>query len=85
MPKDRGSEQGHVDGQTEYSLALGIVAAEARSLVARQQAAGPWVGANNMKKCKDFIVVGEGPLLYNMLISFFGTGYCASTKKPSSP
>ena len=30
MPKDRGAEQGDVDGPLECSLALGMVAAEAR-------------------------------------------------------
>ena len=39
MPKDRGAEQGDVDGPLECSLALGMVAAEARLHVAVQQAA----------------------------------------------
>ena len=30
MPKDRGAEQGDVDGPLECSLALGMVAAETR-------------------------------------------------------
>ena len=30
MPKDRGAEQGVVDGPLEFILALGMVAAEAR-------------------------------------------------------
>ena len=34
MPKDRGAEQGDVDGPLECSLALGMVAAEARLHVA---------------------------------------------------
>ena len=34
MPKDRGAEQGDVDGPLECSLALGMVAAEARLCVA---------------------------------------------------
>ena len=33
MPKDRGAEHGDVDGPLECSLALGIVAAEARPRV----------------------------------------------------
>ena len=40
MPKDRGAEQGDVGGPLECSLALGMVAAEARGSVAAQQAAG---------------------------------------------
>ena len=39
-PKDRGAEQGDVDGASECSLALGMVAAETRTRVAAQQAAG---------------------------------------------
>ena len=39
MPKDRGTGQGNVDGLLEFRLALGMVAAEARSRVAAQQAA----------------------------------------------
>ena len=39
-PKDRGAEQGDVDGTLECSLALGMVAAETRTRVAAQQAAG---------------------------------------------
>ena len=39
MPTDRGAEQGNVDGRSECSLALGMVAAEARLRVAEQQAA----------------------------------------------
>ena len=34
MPKDRGAEQGDVDGPSECSLALGMVAAESRGRVA---------------------------------------------------
>ena len=37
MPKDRGAEQGDVDGPLECSLALGMVAAETRGRVAAQQ------------------------------------------------
>ena len=46
MPKDRGAEQGDVDGPLECSFALGMVAAETRMRVAAQQAACtlPWVG-----------------------------------------
>ena len=40
MPKDRGAEQGDVDGLLECSVALGMVAAEARGRVlSRRQAA----------------------------------------------
>ena len=49
MPKDRGAEQGDVAGSLECSLALGMVAAEARGSIAAQQAAGtlPWIGVND--------------------------------------
>ena len=49
MPKDRGAEQGDVDGPLECSLALGMVAAEARRRVAAQQAAGslPCIGVDD--------------------------------------
>ena len=40
MSKDRGAEQGDVDGPIECSLAPGMVAAETRTRVAAQQAAG---------------------------------------------
>ena len=40
MPKDRGAEQGDVDGALEPSLALGLVAAETRGRVAAQPPAG---------------------------------------------
>ena len=39
MPKDRGAEQGNVDGSLECSLALGMLAAETRMRTAAQQAA----------------------------------------------
>ena len=39
MPKDRGTGQRNVDGLLEFRQALGMVAAEARSRVAAQQAA----------------------------------------------
>ena len=44
-PKDRGTEQGDVDGLPECTLAVGMVAAEARSCVATQEAARtlPWI------------------------------------------
>ena len=47
MPKDRGAEQGDVDGPLECSLALGMVAARGR--IAARQAAGtlPWNGVND--------------------------------------
>ena len=49
MPKDRGAEQGDVDGPLECSLALGMVAAETRGRVAAQQASGslPWIGVDD--------------------------------------
>ena len=49
MPKDRGAEQGDVDGPLECSLALGMVAAEARGSIPPRQAAGtlPWIGVND--------------------------------------
>ena len=49
MPKDRGAEQGDVDGPLECSLALGPVAAETRGSIAARQAAGtlPWIGVND--------------------------------------
>ena len=50
MSKDRGAEQGDVDGPLECSLALGMVAAETRGRVLAQQASRslPWIG------CEDF-------------------------------
>ena len=49
MPKDRGAEQGDVDGPLECSLALGMVAAETWRRVAAEQAAGslPWISVND--------------------------------------
>ena len=49
MPKDRGAEQGDVDGPLEFSLALGMVAAEVRLNASAQQAARtlPWIGTDN--------------------------------------
>ena len=49
MPRDRGAEQGDVDGPLECSLALGMMAAEARMCVAVQQAARtfPWIGTHD--------------------------------------
>ena len=48
MPKDRGAEQEDVDGPLESSVALGMVAAQARLHVAIQQAARTpsWIGTN---------------------------------------
>ena len=48
MPKDRGAEQGDVDGPLECSLALGMEAAETRERVAAQQASGTllWIGVD---------------------------------------
>ena len=49
MSKDRGAEQGDVDGLLECSLACGMVAAETRERMAAQQAAGnlPWIGVDD--------------------------------------
>ena len=49
MPKDRGAEQGDVDGPLECSLALGMVAAETRGRAA-QQASGSltWIGVDDL-------------------------------------
>ena len=49
MPKDRGAEQGDVDGTLECSLASGMVAAETRGIVAARQAAGTfsWIGVDD--------------------------------------
>ena len=48
MPKDRGAEQGDVDGPLECSLAFGKVATETRGSTAARQAAGslPWFGVD---------------------------------------
>jgi hypothetical protein len=44
QPKDRGAEQGDVDGPMECSLTLGAVARDTRSAIHRQQRQGqlPW-------------------------------------------
>ena len=49
MPKDRGAEQGEVDGPLEYSSAPGMVATEARLCVAVQQAGRTltWIGTRD--------------------------------------
>ena len=49
MPKDRGAEQGDVDGPLECSLALGMEAAQARGSIAARQAVGtlPWIGVTD--------------------------------------
>ena len=49
IPKDRGAGQGDVDVPLEYTLALGMVAAETRGRVAAQQASGslPWIGVDD--------------------------------------
>ena len=54
MPKDRGVEQGDVDGPLEYSLALGMVAAETRERVAVQHASGslPRIGVDSHSDVK---------------------------------
>ena len=48
-PKDRGAEQGDVDGAWECRSPLGMVAAETRERVAAQQASGslPWIGVDD--------------------------------------
>ena len=52
MPKDRGAEQGDVDGSLGRSLALGMVAAETRGSIVARQAAGtlPWIGVKRPRK-----------------------------------
>ena len=54
MPKDRGAEQGDVDGPLQCSLALGTVAAETRGRVAAQQASGslPWIGVEDPSEAR---------------------------------
>ena len=49
MRKDRGAEQGDVDGPLECSLDLVMVAAEARGPVPALQASGglPWISAGD--------------------------------------
>ena len=49
MPKDRGAEQGDVDGSLECRLALRMVAADTRGSIAARQAAGtlPWIRVND--------------------------------------
>ena len=49
MPKDRGAEQGDVDGPLECSIALGTVDAETCGRVAAKQASGsfPWIGVDD--------------------------------------
>ena len=49
MPKDRGVEQGDVDGPLQSSLALGMVAAETRGSIVARQAGGalPWIGVSD--------------------------------------
>ena len=49
MPKDRGAEQGDVDGLLEGSLALGMVAALTRGSIAARQAAGTflWIAVDD--------------------------------------
>ena len=50
MPKDRGAEQGDVDGPLECSRALRMVAAEARESIAVQQAARTlsWIDTDSL-------------------------------------
>ena len=57
MPKDRGAEEGDVDGLQERSLSLGVVAVETRGRVSAQQAAGnfPRIGVDDpseTQRCK---------------------------------
>ena len=46
MPKDRGAEEGDVDGLLDCSPDIGMVAAETRGSIAARQAVGtfPWIG-----------------------------------------
>ena len=55
-PKDRGGEQGDVEGPSQCSLALGMVATEARLHIAGQQTAGivHWVGASSDDELRRF-------------------------------
>ena len=46
MPKDRGAEQGDVDGPLECSLRLELVATATRGRVAAQ----PWIGVGDPSK-----------------------------------
>ena len=46
MPKDRGAEQGDVDGSLECSQALGMVAAEKRVDAWRRPGSLPWIGVD---------------------------------------
>ena len=50
--KDRGAEQGDVDGPLERSLARVMEAAKAKLHVAGQQVAGtvPWIGTNSREE-----------------------------------
>ena len=50
MPKDRGAEQGDVDGPLESSLAPGMVVAETRGRGVVQQVSGslPWIGFDDL-------------------------------------
>ena len=49
MPKDREAEQRDIDGPLECSLALGMIAAEARGCVAAHQTTGnhSWIGVDD--------------------------------------
>ena len=49
MPKDRGAEQGDVDGLLECSVTSGMVAAETPGRTAARQASGslPWTGVDD--------------------------------------
>ena len=59
-----GAEQGNVDGPLECSVAVGMVAAEARLLEAGQQSAGsvPWFGASSseeVRRCNTSSLVAQ--------------------------
>ena len=57
QPKDRGAEQGDVDGPNECALTLGLFARQARSIVHQQQRSGglPWTceGAEELNAARE--------------------------------
>ena len=57
MAKDRGAEQGDVDGPLECGLTLGVVARETRSALhdAQEQGSIPWMRADTVgiREAKD--------------------------------
>jgi hypothetical protein len=56
VPKDRGAEQGDVDGPVECSITLAQVAGETRTKVAslQRQGALPWIARDRDAACDDF-------------------------------